>query len=95
MLTIILLVLAAYLYDTLCWGLVMYKFWEWFLLPVFPELPTLSFVYAVGLMFVVGLFKNQVLARPKEQYRESNYGQFFWMPWVTLFFGWLTYTLFF
>ena len=95
MIGLILIVLGAFLYDTLCWGLVMYKFWDWFLLPVFPELPALSFVYAIGLMFVVGLFKNQTTQIIKPEYTVSNFGQFFWMPWATLFFGWLAHALFF
>jgi hypothetical protein len=95
MIVFILIVFAAFLYDTLCWGLVMYKFWDWFLLPVFPELPALSFVQALGLMFVVGLFKNQYIQNIKSEYTNSNYGQFFWMPWATLFFGWLAHVIFF
>jgi len=56
-LLIILIVGALLTYSSLMGGLVLYKFWVWFVLPVFTELPEISFGQAVGLMFVISLFK--------------------------------------
>lgn len=88
---------AIFVYDTLAWGLVLYKFWGWFVLPVFATLPTLTFVQALGLMFVVGLFKNTYVGNNiKDEYVKDKHSAT-WMlllaPWVTLFFGWLAYTI--
>lgn len=48
------------LYNSLSWGVVLWCFWDWFLLPVFPDLHALTFWRAVGLMFIIDLFKNQI-----------------------------------
>ena len=44
-------------YSSIMGGYVVYKFWYWFLLPVFPELPDITYAQAIGLMFFIGLFK--------------------------------------
>lgn len=89
------LIVVLFLYDALAWGLVLFKFWGWFVLPVFVALPALTFVEALGLMFVIGLFKNHSSQIIKKQYRMEYTGWIMWvMPWATLFFGWLAYILF-
>lgn len=89
------LIVVLFLYDTLAWGLVLFKFWGWFVLPVFVALPALSFVQALGLMFVIGLFKNHNTQLIKKEYKVDNMDWLMWvMPWATLFFGWLAYVLF-
>ena len=89
------LIVVLFLYDTLAWGWVLFKFWGWFVLPVFVTLPALTFVQALGLMFVIGLFKNHNTQFIKKQYTMDNMGWFTWvMPWATLVFGWLAYMLF-
>lgn len=91
----IILIGAIFVYNTLTWGLVLHKFWFWFMLPVFPEMPVITFVQALGLMFVIGLFKNQTTTSVKKQYK--NEGEtammLLLMPWTTLFFGWLAYII--
>lgn len=47
-------------YGAFAWGYVLYKFWQWFLLPVFPTLPHISISQAVGLMIVVQLFDKNI-----------------------------------
>ena len=89
---------AAFVYDTLAWGLVLYKFWGWFMLPVFVTLPALTFVQALGLMFVIGLFKNTYTGDTniKDEYKKRKNTPTFSLllsPWVALFFGWLAYTI--
>jgi hypothetical protein len=86
-----------FIYDTLSWGLVLYKFWGWFVLPVFITLPALTFVQALGLMFVVGLFKSNFSGENiKDEYKKNKNGSLIislCMPWVTLIFGWLAYVI--
>ena len=87
----------TFVYDTLAWGLVLYKFWGWFVLPIFVTLPALTFVQALGLMFVVGLFKNTYVGNQiKDEYVKNKHSATWTLllaPWVTLFFGWLAYVI--
>ena len=86
---------AAFVYDTLAWGLVLHKFWGWFVLPVFVDLPVLTFVQALGLMFVIGLFKSHVTQSIKKKYREEYTSLYVLLlaPWVSLLFGYLAYVI--
>lgn len=92
---VIAIILGLFLYDTLSWGLVLFKFWGWFVLPVFVTLPALTFVQAIGLMFVIGLFKNHKSQIIKKQYKDERFENIYlYMPWVTLALGWVAYALF-
>lgn len=92
---IIAIILGLFLYDTLAWGLVLFKFWGWFMLPVFVTLPALTFIQALGLMFVIGLFKNHNTQFIKKKYKDETLSNtYLYMPWVTLGLGWLAYVLF-
>jgi hypothetical protein len=85
------------------WGLVAYKFWYWFMLPVFPALPSITLIQAIGLLFFVGVITH------KSKYVEPN-----WLkekrvqkekiealamsllgPFITLGIGYLMYIIFF
>lgn len=48
-LVIIGIIFGSVLYGTLAWGFVLYKFWYWFLIPSFPDIPEITFVQAMGL----------------------------------------------
>jgi len=92
--TIILIVVLlgiGVLYGAASWGLVMYKFWYWFLLPVFPSLPHVTFAHAVGLAVFVGLFHTVQSQVIKKEYKDETQGMVLAIiaPWVTLVFGWL------
>jgi len=86
---------AAFIYNTLAWGLVLYKFWGWFILPVFVTLPVLTFIQALGLMFVISLFKNSTNQSIKKEYinEDVTLTLIFLSPWIILFFGWLAYII--
>jgi len=81
-------------YDALTWGLVCYKFWYWFLMPVFPTLPQIVFWQAVGLMFFISLFRNPVLGIMKKEYRDDNAQTIatIIVPWIALVVGYFVYT---
>lgn len=84
----------AFVYGTLAWGLVLFKFWGWFVLPVFTDLPEITFVQALGLMFVVGLFKTGMIQSVKKEYRDTNAEYALLVtPWLSLFLGWLAYAI--
>jgi hypothetical protein len=86
-----------FIYDTLSWGLVLYKFWAWFVLPIFTTLPEISFVQAIGLMFFIGLFKSHFMGENlKDEYKKDTNITIFTaiiLPWMTYFFGWLAWQI--
>jgi hypothetical protein len=85
----------ALLYGSLSWGLVMYKFWYWFILPVFPSLPQITFVQAVGLMFFIGLFKGVETQVLKKEYKDETTASIAAIvaPWLTLIVGYLVWVV--
>ena len=82
---------VAILYGALSWGLIMYRFWSWFLLPVFPTLPNITFNQAVGLAIFVVLFHNVQAQVIKKEYIDETQAVLTHIiaPWITLLFGWL------
>jgi len=82
-----------FLYTTFSWGLVMFKFWTWFVLPVFIGLPVITFYQAIGLMFFTILFKNHNPSIKKELLDANGTSITLLLPWLTLFFGWLAHIL--
>lgn len=45
------------IYSSFAWGFVCMKFYYWFILPVFTDLPRIDFYQAVGLFIFFGLFR--------------------------------------
>lgn len=79
------------IYSVLSWALVTYKFWYWFLIPVFPELPEITYTLAIGLTFFIGLFISIQPLIKNEFLDNSNKWVFLLYPWITLLIGYLTY----
>ena len=91
---VVVIVGALFVYDTLAWSLVLFKFWGWFVLPVFVTLPVLTFMQALGLMFVIGLFKAIPSQSIKKEFREKHHHWAILLaPWISLFFGYLAYAI--
>ena len=84
------IILLLTLYSSLCWGIVLYKFWYWFLIPVFPILPEISYTLSVGLIMFIALFHNHS-SNIKEEYKDTKqvYINMFLAPWLTLLMGWI------
>jgi hypothetical protein len=55
---IIVIIAFGFFYGAFAWGWVMYKFWYWFILPVFTTLPELTVIQCVGLMMSINLLKS-------------------------------------
>ncbi len=98
-LIVVLMFLFLTTYFSFSWGFVLYKFWYWFLIPVFTELPEISFWAAVGLMMFVTLFKNHG-HKPaiKEEYinkskQSGNAFASFLTPWMVLLIGFVIKTI--
>lgn len=77
------------IYSSASWGFVLYKMWGWFVLPVFPMLPSINFIEALGLMFIISLFKNQPTTMKEEFVDNSKNTTYFLLgPWMTLLVAW-------
>lgn len=84
------IIILGIIYSAISWGLVLYKFWYWFILPVFTTLPTIGFMEAVGLMMFFNLLKQQNQQVINKLFRDDS-TQFkltVIAPWLMLFVGW-------
>ena len=89
-LILLVIIFGAIIYDALAWGLVVQKFWGWFLVPVFPEvLDPISFKLAVGLAFFIGLFHARNYTSIKSEYKDGTTEVVTMLiaPWITLLIG--------
>jgi hypothetical protein len=81
-------------YVTFSYGFLVFYFWKWFLMPVFPSLLYLTIYQAMGISMFIGLFKTPQMSIKKEFKDESPavlVGSFF-APWITLLLGLLVKT---
>lgn len=82
------------IYTTASWGWLIYKFWYWFLLPVFPQMPHISFAQALGIMMFLTLFKNHNSEGIKDEYKEDKWqrtSSILLMPWISLLIGYFVW----
>ena len=82
---------GAFIYGALSWGYVLLKFWSWFVLPVFPNMPHISFAQAVGLVFVFALITHKDADYIKYEFKESITTQVvdsMAAPWLMLICAW-------
>lgn len=81
------------IYGTFSWGYVCFQFWHWFILPIFPALPNITFYQSVGLMFFISLFNiantNSFNYNKTTEQRNGELVGNLVAPWITLFIGWL------
>ncbi len=83
------LVVILVLYDGLAWGFVLYRFWYWFVLPVFPPLPHVKFGESVGLIFFIAQFHNHNPEPDFEGLKKKRNYVGFASPWIVLGVGWI------
>jgi len=92
---VIAIIISAILYSVFMWGLVLYKFWYWFLLPIFTELPEITYLMAVGLMLFIGLFQSHFSISIKDKYLKKSYEYLNLLtPIITLSIGWFIHLIF-
>ena len=90
------LLILGIIYASLVWGIACWKFWYWFILPVFPALPQVGYFECVGLMMFITLFKNhtaQAIIKDELVQVSNNTAQVVntIMPWLVLFMGWFVH----
>ena len=94
-----LLIFAATItYTSFSWGLVMLKFWYWFLIPVFITVPHINYWPAMGLIVFLMLLKTANVKRNiKEQYLDDDKTTPITIgilaPWITLGVGYFIYLI--
>ena len=91
LLTIIIAIVVAsilLLYTMAIWGLVCWKFWYWFVLPIFPALPQIEYYQAIGLLCFMCLFRNQSMKTIKTD-KINEYTYMILDPWLILLSGYI------
>lgn len=89
------LIAVAFFYSAFAWGFVTYKFWYWFLLPVFPELPEVTLAQCVGIYVFISLFHNHLPQVIKKEYRDDSMGTWIQIlaPVMIYVIGWLMHII--
>jgi hypothetical protein len=75
------------------WGLVLYKFWYWFLQPLFP-VRSITYIEAITLEMSLSVFKTHTTTRIKKEYRNDEDWEAFIAPFITLAVGWVIKVVF-
>lgn len=87
------LVLGAVLilYNAFAWGFIVYKFYYWFLMPIFKGLPVISLTGGIFIGMFTSLFHNHDV---KEENKERDFkrsviyiSSVLIVPWIALFIG--------
>jgi hypothetical protein len=89
-LLLILLVPIIILYNCFSWGFVASKIASWYIIPLFPEFPVLTWVEYAGIMFFVSCFINTNKTSIKDEFRDdiaALAGNLI-NPWLTLLSAW-------
>lgn len=84
---VIFVILSAYFYAIVSWGIVIYCTYEWFIQSVFTQLPAISYVQAMGLYVFISLFHAT-------DYHTKNYNtnesvMIIFHPWIVLGFTYM------
>jgi len=86
------LIIIIGLLSSLWSGYVLKVLWGWFVVPVF-NAPALSFIYAAGLMIVLGFVQHLPKPDPEAKWY-SSLDVVILKPLIFLLFGWLIKVLF-
>lgn len=78
------LVYAIVIYNILSWAFVGAKFYAWFVLPVFANLPSIGFATMAGIYMFVNVFMPKTVTKSDK----TNLFGFLIAPWVFLLLGW-------
>lgn len=90
----IVLIILVLCYSVLVYSLLFYKFYYWFLLPVFPEMPHITFLMAIGLACFFSVIKGQYIDELDDKYKDKTKKYYMLVyPWIVLLFGWLIKTI--
>lgn len=90
------LIALFFIYNIFSWGFVFYKFYNWFILPVFTNLPQITFISAVGISIFTSMLNrnNQIKIDKTEEIEYTKAFLSIALPFLVLGLGWLTYVIF-
>ena len=87
---------ALTVYFSFSYGFVLFKFWYWFLLPVFTTLPHIGFYSAVGLVLFISIINSNSkgVSVIRDEYidnkkKNENIMTLILTPWIVLLTGWI------
>jgi hypothetical protein len=69
--------IMIFVIDTILIGFILMCIWGWFILPVFPTLPTLGYAQSMGLVLFLGMFTHKIKSD------EEDFGKLV-MNWITI-----------
>lgn len=92
----VVLIMAFFaIYKSFTYGLLLMKFWSWFIVPVFTTLPLLDYWQSVGIVMFLCIFNNySKVSDIKEEYVDKQKKKIINVmiiitPWVLLLIGFL------
>lgn len=79
------------LYSSFSWGWVASVLLEWYIVPVFPNTPILSWMQLAGIMFFVTCFTYHTKTEIKDEYEDKTAHTInvILAPWLTLLCAWV------
>jgi len=88
---VLVLVPIIVLYSSFSWGYVATIFWGWFIIPLFPDLHSFTWIQFAGIMFLVNCFTKHSKTQIKDEYKDNvvSWTQLIVAPWLTLLGGWV------
>lgn len=86
--------LVMIIVATIISGFMVFKLWAWFIIPVFPSLPTLTFIQAVGISVLLTVIfgKRDTKEKDYDEIVESFFGGIIYSALIFLF-AWIVYLL--
>ena len=89
--------ICIFLYNSFAWGYVGSIFYNWFVLPSFPDFPNFGYTEFIGFNLFVSVLTNKTTMTIKDEYKDKQMIilQLLVGPWAVLFMGWLIKIVFF
>ena len=89
---VVVIIAAITIYASFCYGLVLSNFYEWFMLPIFPNLVKISVTQFIGISFFANILIRHHSQNIKQEYLEDISTRvigFLLSPWLVLLIGYL------
>lgn len=79
------------MYNAFAWGYVSSIIYAWFIIPIFPEAPVLTWIQLAGIIFLLQSIMPISPSYIKDEYRDKvqQWTNFILNPWLILFGAWL------
>jgi hypothetical protein len=85
------LILISFIYAVIAGGFVFLKFYNWFILPVFKTLPTITYTQAMGLLIFITCILKPLSTKNKDKDITKYYVELAIVPWLILALGYLVF----